>query len=138
MPPAGTGGPLAAATLLHVPVHVLSSCESGLAFARISPRCLQQLFQLLDRFGVLRADWVVAAAGIRSLQSADHRTRNRERRATVIGFAHEVPLRGSRNVAAKTVTAKSIDNIDGPSFANFCSILRDVELEELPNHALQR
>jgi hypothetical protein len=32
-----------------------------------SPGCLQQLFQLFDRFGVLRADWRVVAAGIGSL-----------------------------------------------------------------------
>jgi len=53
------------------------------------------LFQLFDRFGVVWADWLVTAAGIRSLQSTNHRTRNRERRATVAGFAHEVPLRSS-------------------------------------------
>src|SRR5215467_10010711 len=104
----------------------------SLAFGRISPGCLQQLFQLLDRFGVLRADWVVAAAGIRSLQSTDHRRRNRERRTTVAGFAPEVPLRSSLNVTAKTVPAKSIDDIDGPSFANLCSIFRHVERKELP------
>jgi hypothetical protein len=71
------------------------------------------LVQLLDRFGILRADWVVAAAGIRSLQSTNHRTGNRERGATVVDFAHEVPLRSSWNVTAKAVPAKSIDNIDG-------------------------
>src|SRR5262249_14429434 len=78
------------------------------------------------------ADRVVAAAGIRSLQSTDHRRRNRERRATVTGFAHEVPLRSSLNVTAKTVPAKSIDDIDGPSFANLRSIFRHVERKELP------
>jgi len=35
----------------------------------ISPWCLQQLFQFFDRFGVLRADWVISAARVRSLQS---------------------------------------------------------------------
>ena len=30
-------------------------------------RCLQHLFQLFERFGVLRADWGIVAAGIRSL-----------------------------------------------------------------------
>src|SRR5262245_45467764 len=110
----------------------------SLAFGRISPRCLQQLFQLFDRFGVLRADWVVAAAGIRSLQSTDHRRRNRERRATVTGFAHEVPLRSSLNVTAKTVPAKSIDDIDGPSFCQFVFHLSTRRAQRTPNHALQR
>ena len=98
----------------------------------LSPGCLQQLFQFFDRFSVLRADWVVTAARIRSLQSTNHRTRNRERCATVVRFAHEVPVRSSRNVTAKAVPAKSIDDIDGPSFANLCSILGYVELKELP------
>jgi len=97
-----------------------------------SPGCLQQLFQLFDRFGVLRADWLVAAAGIRSLQSTNHRSRNRERGATVISFTHEIPLRSSWNVTAETVPAKSIDDIDGPSFANLRSNLRYVELKEPP------
>src|SRR5262249_24086526 len=68
----------------------------------------------------------------RSLQSTDHRRRNRERRATVTGFAHEVPLRSSLNVTAKTVPAKSIDDIDGPSFANLRCIFRHLERKELP------
>src|SRR5215831_18604109 len=98
----------------------------------LSPGCLQQLFQFFDRFSVLRTDWVVTAARICSLQSTNHRPRNRERCATVIRLAHEVPLRGSWNVTAKTVSAKSIDHIIGSSFANLCSIFRHVELEELP------
>jgi hypothetical protein len=53
------------------------------ASARISPGCLQQLFEFFNCFGVLRTDWVVAAAGIRSLQSTNHRRRSRERRATL-------------------------------------------------------
>src|SRR5215510_15137808 len=105
---------------------------AAVSSARILPGCLQQSFQFFDRFGVLRADWLVAAAGIRSLQSTNHRTRNRERRATVAGFANEVPLRSSWNVTAKTVPAKSIDDIDGPSFANLCSIFRHVQRKELP------
>src|SRR5262249_4904058 len=56
----------------------------------------------------------------------------RERRATVVGCAHEIPLRSSLNVTAKTVPAKSIDDIDGSSFANLCSIFRHVERKELP------
>jgi hypothetical protein len=35
----------------------------------ISPGLLQQLFQLFECFGVLRADRRIVAAGIRSLQS---------------------------------------------------------------------
>src|SRR6516162_6400158 len=111
----------------YVPVHVRSSSESGLAFARISPRCLQQLFQLFDRFGVLWADWAVTAAGIRSLQSTNHRTRNRQRRATVAGFAHEIPLRSSWNVTAKTVPAKSIDK---PKTAGMIASSRASVLDE--------
>jgi hypothetical protein len=103
-----------------------------LATCPASPWCLQQLFQLLERFGILRADWGVVAAGIRSLQSTSHRACNRERSATVAGFAHEVPLRSSWDVTAETVSAKSIHDIDGPSFANLRSILRYVELKELP------
>jgi hypothetical protein len=91
-------------------------------FGEISPGCLQHLFQLFDRFGILRADWLVTAAGIRPLQRTSHRPRNPERRATVARFAHEVPLRSSWNVTVKTVPAKSIDDIDGPSFANLCSV----------------
>src|SRR5215813_3758429 len=105
---------------------------AAVSSARILPGCLQQSFQLFDRFGVLRADWLVAASGIRSLQSTNHRSRNWERCATVIGFTHEVPVRRSWNVTVKTVPAKSIDDIDGPLFANLCSILRYVELKELP------
>jgi hypothetical protein len=90
------------------------------------------LFQLFDSFGVFRADWLVAAAGIRSLQSTNHRSRNRERGATVISFTHEVPLRSSWNVTAETVPRKSIHDIDGPSVANLRSIVRYVELKELP------
>src|SRR5215475_8209039 len=88
----------------------------------LSSRCLQQLFQFFDRFSILRADWVVTAARIRSLQSTNHRTGNRKRCATVVRFAHEVPVRSSWNVTAKTVPAKSIDYINGSSFANLCSI----------------
>ncbi len=103
-----------------------------------SPRCLQQLFQLFDQVGVLRADWLVAAAGIRSLQSTNHRSRNRERGATVISFTHEIPLRSSWNVTAETVPAKSIHDIDGPSFANLRSILRYVEHSRSPPKAAVR
>ena len=81
-------------------------------------RCLQHLFQLFERFGVLRADWGIVAAGIRSLQSTNHTARNREGSATMVAFAHEVPLRMGCTVTSKAVPAKSIDDIDGPSFAN--------------------
>jgi hypothetical protein len=98
---------------------MLSLCDG---LGEISPGWLQQLFQLFDRFGILRADWLVTAAGIRPLQRTSHRPRNPERRATVARFAYEVPLRSSWNVTVKTVPAKSIDDIDGPSFANLCSV----------------
>src|SRR5262249_381243 len=81
-------------------------------------RFLQHLFQLFERFGVLRADWGIVAAGIRSLQSTNHSARNREGSATMVAFAHEVPLRMGCTVTSKAVPAKSIDDIDGPSFAN--------------------
>src|SRR5262249_22126090 len=97
-----------------------------------SPGCLQQLFQLFDRFGVLWTDWLVPAAGICSLQSTSHRVRNRQRSATVVGFTHEIPLRTGCAVTAKAVPAKSIDDVGGTAFSNFRSILRHVELEELP------
>src|SRR5262249_26390712 len=51
---------------------------------------------------------------------------------TVIGFTHEVPLRMGCTVTSKAVPAESIDDINGPSFANLRSILRDVEIKELP------
>src|SRR6516165_7344446 len=86
----------------------------------------------LSSSGVLRAGARVLATGIRSLQSANHRAGNRERGATMIGFAHKIPLRGSWNVTVKAVPAKPIDHVGRPSFANFCSVFRDVELEELP------
>src|SRR5262245_28953074 len=70
--------------------------------------------------------------GIRSLQSTNHRARNRKGRATVSGLAHEVPLRSNWNVTVKAVPAKSVDDIGGPSFANLCSIFRHVEVEEFP------
>src|SRR5207245_9077940 len=57
---------------------------------------------------------------------------NRERGATMIGLAHKIPLRGSRNVTVKAVPAKPIDHVGSPSFANLCSVFRHVELEELP------
>ncbi len=50
----------------------------------------------------------------------------------MIGLAHKIPLRGSRNVTVKAVPAKPIDHIGSPSFANLCSVFRHVELEELP------
>src|SRR5215510_6953661 len=50
----------------------------------------------------------------------------------MIGFAHEIPLRRSWSVTAKAISAKSIDDVDGSSLANLCSIFRYVELEEFP------
>src|SRR5712691_7889479 len=82
-------------------------------FLRHLPGCLQQLLQLFERLGILRADWGVVAAGIRPLQSTSHRARRRERSATVAGFAHEIPLRSSWSVTAETAPAKSIDDVDG-------------------------
>src|SRR6516164_1163312 len=99
---------------------------------RISPGWLQQLLQLLEQFGILRAGGRVVATRIRSLQSANHRACNREGGATMIGFAHKIPLRGGWNVTVKAAPAKPIDHIGGPSFANLCSVFRHVELEELP------
>src|SRR5262245_3801098 len=50
----------------------------------------------------------------------------------MIGFTHEVPLRMGCTVTSKTDAAESIDDIDGPSFSDLRSILRYVEVEELP------
>src|SRR5262245_3225992 len=108
------------------------SASGRLVGARLYRSAAQQLFKLFDCFGLLGADRVVAATGVRSLQSANHRSRNPERCAAVIGFTHEVPLRMGCTVTSKAVPAKSIDDIDGPSFANLCSIFRHVEIEELP------
>src|SRR5262249_56594562 len=74
----------------------------------------------------------VIAAGIRSLQRSTHGARQWDRRAAVIGFAHEVPLGTSGNVASKAVPAESIDDIDEPSSSDRCPVLRHVKLEEFP------
>jgi hypothetical protein len=50
----------------------------------------------------------------------------------MIGLAHEIPLRGSWSMTGKTTSAKSIDDVDGSSLANLCSIFGYVELEEFP------
>src|SRR5262249_9935665 len=65
-------------------------------------------------------------------KSSNSASVNRERSTTVIGSPREVPLRMGCTVTSKTVPAESIDDINGPSFANLRSILRYVEVEELP------
>jgi hypothetical protein len=50
----------------------------------------------------------------------------------VVAFAHEVPLRTGCVVAAKAVPAKSIGDFGKSSFSDLCSIIRHIELEELP------
>jgi len=57
----------------------------------ISLGCFQQLFQLFECFGVIRANWGVVAAGIGSLQSATHGARNWNWSATVIHFRTRDP-----------------------------------------------
>jgi hypothetical protein len=84
------------------------------------------LFQLFERFGVLRADWGIVAAGIRSLQSTNHTARNREGSATMVAFAHEVPLRMGCTVTSKAVSAESIDDFGKSSLSNSRSIFRNV------------
>src|SRR5262245_8874960 len=61
-----------------------------------------------------------------------HLPRHRDVGQCFCVITHEVPLCSSWNVTAKTVPAKSIDHINGPSFVNSCSIFRHVEREELP------
>ena len=51
---------------------------------------------------------------------------NRNRSATVVHFAHQIPLRTGLNVAAKAVSSKAIDYFGKSPFANFGSILGDV------------
>src|SRR6185437_100259 len=82
----------------------------------ISLGCFQQLFQLFECFGVIRANWGVVAAGIGSLQSATHGARNWNWSATVIHFAHEIPLWTGLNVATKAVSSKAIDHSANPLF----------------------
>src|SRR5216684_1428560 len=53
-----------------------------------------------------------------------------ERSATVIGFAHEIPLQ-SGGMTSQT-GAKLIGHLGGSPASNFCSILGHVEHEELP------
>src|SRR5262245_57931359 len=98
----------------------------------ISLECFQQLFQLFECFGVIRADWRVVAAGIRSLQSATHGARKLNWSATVIDFAHEIPLGTGLNVATKAVSSKAIDHFGKSPFSDFRSILGNVQLKELP------
>ena len=50
----------------------------------------------------------------------------------MIGFAHEIPLRGRWSVTAKAISTKSINDVDGSSLANLCSISGHVEFEEFP------
>jgi hypothetical protein len=57
--------------------------------------------------------------------------RKRNRRAAVIHFAHKIPLRTSLNVATEAVSAKAIDHFGKSPFADFRSILGNIELEEL-------
>src|SRR6516164_9345154 len=123
--------PVMSAVLRHPPPR--HSAARRLLFACCgSPGRFQQLFQLFECLGILSADWRVIAARIRSLQSTNHGACNRNRGTIVAGFADKIPLRGSWNVAAETVPAKSIDDIDGSSFANSRSILRYVEFKKLP------
>src|SRR5216684_1866746 len=102
------------------------SCPPGVSLLR-----LQQLVQLFERFSVLGGDRVMAT-GVCPLQSTNHLARFWEWNATVIGFAHKVPLRSGLTVTFETVTAKSIDDVGHSSFSNSCPIFRHVELEELP------
>ena len=50
----------------------------------------------------------------------------------MVHFANEIPLRTGLNVAAKAVSSKAIDYFGKSPFANFRSVLGDVELKELP------
>src|SRR5262245_12041266 len=50
----------------------------------------------------------------------------------MMGFTYQIPLRSSWSVTAKAISAKSIDDVDGSSLANLCSIFGYVELEEFP------
>src|SRR5262249_17489360 len=52
--------------------------------------------------------------------------------ATVVHFAHEIPLRTGLNVATKAVSSKPVDHFGKSPFSDFRSILGNVELKELP------
>jgi hypothetical protein len=56
----------------HPPHHSISFSARACSVSGTGshPDAFQQLFQLFNRFRILRADWLVAASGIRSLQSA--------------------------------------------------------------------
>ena len=111
--------------------HVLPSRVAGFvrSAAHISSRCLHQLLQLFESFGILRVDCRVIAAGIGSLQSTNHGARNRDWSAPVVGFAHEVPLRSGCNMTGKVVPSKPIDDVGKPSSPDLCSIFRHVQLK---------
>src|SRR5215510_11670343 len=99
-----------------MPCLLVRSCSLG-----ISPTWLQHFFQLFERLSVLGADRVIAT-GIRSLQRPNHRGRDREWSATMVGLTHKVPLRSSRTVTFKAVSAKLIDDVGRSSVVNSRSI----------------
>src|SRR5262245_62571799 len=99
--------------------HALPPC--ALLFSGHSPTWLQHFVQLFERLGVFGADRVIAT-GIRSLQRPNHRGRDREWSATMVGLTHKVPLRSSRTVTFKAVSAKLIDDVGRSSVVNSRSI----------------
>src|SRR6267142_269937 len=96
-----------------------------------SLKFFQHFVQLFEGFRVFGAGRVTAT-GIGSLQRTNHRGRNRKRSATVVGFAHKVPLRSSPTVTFKAISAELIDDVGPSSFLNSCSILRHAEHEKFP------
>src|SRR5881397_26236 len=50
----------------------------------------------------------------------------------MVSFADEIPLGTGGDVASKAVSAESIHDVNGSSFPDRRSVLRHVEVEELP------
>src|SRR5262245_58966110 len=95
---------------------LVRSCHLG-----ISLTWLQHFVQLFERLRVLWANRVIAT-GIRSLQRPNHRGRNQEWSATMLGLTHKIPPRSSQTVTFKAVSAKLIDDVGRPTFVNSRSI----------------
>src|SRR5580704_7634548 len=72
------------------------------ALGRLNSGLLDQLLQFVQRLSIVRADRRIVASGVCPLQRTDHCARHLEWSATVVRFAHEVPLRLGLSMTAQT------------------------------------
>jgi hypothetical protein len=100
----------------------ITLCQSCLAFEPEGFRSSFSCFSASASSGL--TVWVLERGSV--LCKAPLMARKRNRSATVVHFAHQIPLRTGLNVAAKAVSSKAIDYFGKSPFANFGSILGDV------------